>query len=84
MGKRGDNQYPIQQDISNLVPNTNCPEEKWSIKISNKITGGAFGSLHKVKVSSKITASRVVFTLYLYKSLFVQKYCTSNKLKLTF
>jgi len=42
-------QYPVQQDISNLTPNPSCDEEKWNIKISNKITGGAFGSLHKVK-----------------------------------
>jgi len=49
MGKRGENQYPVQQDVINLIPNSTCPNEKWNIKISNKITGGAFGSLHKVK-----------------------------------
>ena len=63
MGKRGENQYPVQQDVINLIPNSTCPDEKWNIKISNKITGGAFGSLHKVKVSFKDPASLRFFSV---------------------
>ncbi|CAG5095749.1 Oidioi.mRNA.OKI2018_I69.XSR.g14318.t1.cds [Oikopleura dioica] len=41
--------YPVMQKIANLIPNPNKPENSFNIRISHKINGGAFGSLHKVK-----------------------------------
>ena len=61
--------YPVMQKIANLIPNPNKPENSFNIRISHKINGGSFGSLHKVKVSSN-DSDKIKFKLfYVFKPL---------------